>query len=61
MAEYCLKCWNKINKSNYTEDDYSLSYELELCEGCGKYKRVIVGKKSLLELLIFKLINKFKK
>ena len=47
MAEFCLKCWNEINETNYTEDKYIMSEELDLCEGCGEYKHVIVAEKSV--------------
>ena len=42
MAEFCLKCWNGFNDRNDTERDVILSEELDLCEGCGKYRRVVV-------------------
>ncbi len=42
MAEFCLDCWNKINGTNHTKCRYVLSWELDLCEECGEYKRVIV-------------------
>lgn len=42
MAEFCLECWNKINGTKDHKWRYVLSYERELCEECGQYKRVIV-------------------
>jgi len=42
MAEYCLDCWNKMNHAHDTERDWILSDELDLCEGCGQWKPVIV-------------------
>ena len=45
MAEFCLDCWNKINHINDKKGKYILSYDLELCEGCGEYKRVIIAEK----------------
>ena len=42
MAEFCLDCWNKLNKKEFTEKDYVLSGELDLCEECGQWKPVIV-------------------
>ncbi len=42
MAEFCLDCWNRINRKKERSIKYVLSKETELCEGCGKYKRVIV-------------------
>lgn len=46
MAEFCLDCWNQINGKKYTERDWVLSKELDLCEGCGMWKRVIVKERS---------------
>lgn len=42
MAEYCLKCWNKINGTNDPKNKYIFSKGLDLCEGCGKRKYVII-------------------
>ena len=42
MAEFCLDCWNKLNKTQFTEKAYVLSRELDLCEECGEWKPVIV-------------------
>ena len=42
MAEFCLECWNQLNGTNDTKWRYVLSWEKDLCEGCGQYKRVIV-------------------
>ncbi|MBS5702908.1 MAG: hypothetical protein KHW93_03605 [Butyricicoccus pullicaecorum] len=47
MAEFCLDCWNMINNTKYTERDWVLSRGLELCEGCGEYKQVIVRERRL--------------
>ena len=61
MAEFCLDCWGKINGEEVTESQYVLSEELEICEGCGEWKRVIISERSFLDCLIFhpiKLINK---
>jgi len=40
MAEFCLDCWNKLNKENLTKKDVHLSKEPELCEGCAVWKPV---------------------
>ena len=45
MAEFCLDCLIRISKSNYTEKDFTLSKYLDLCEGCGEMKKVVIGKK----------------
>ena len=42
MAEFCLDCWNKINESNDSEKKYIISKDLDLCEGCGEWKPVII-------------------
>lgn len=46
MAEFCLDCWNEMNNSNDTESNFIISDDLELCEGCGEYKRVIIREKE---------------
>ncbi len=45
MAEFCLDCWNKLNEINDSPRRYVISRELDLCEGCGEYKRVIVAER----------------
>lgn len=42
MAEFCLDCWNKINESHDSKWRYVFSWDKDLCEECGQYKRVIV-------------------
>ena len=42
MAEFCKECWKKINGIDNGKVGYRLSKELDLCEGCGEYKRVVV-------------------
>lgn len=42
MAEFCLDCWNKLMNSNDPAEKYVLSDELDLCEGCGEWKPVII-------------------
>lgn len=46
MAEFCPKCWNELNDTNYPESRYILSEALELCEGCGEFKNVIVAERK---------------
>ena len=43
MAEYCLTCFNRIFEQNATEKEVSLSTDLQLCEGCKQYKRVVLA------------------
>ena len=33
MAEFCLKCYNRIHRDNLTEYDVVLTRDYELCEG----------------------------
>ena len=42
MAEFCLECWNKINETKDNERKYIISKDLDLCEGCGELKPVII-------------------
>ena len=41
MADYCFKCWNKLNSGDCRRGDYVLSKEEDICEGCGEYKQVV--------------------
>ena len=59
MAEFCLDCWNKLNATDATEKDYVLSGDLDLCEGCGEWKPVIVRKRCFPAL--YTLLQKFRK
>ena len=45
MAEFCLDCWNKINETHDSILRYALSWDKDLCEECGQYKRVIVAER----------------
>ena len=47
MAEFCLECWNRINETKDTEDKYIISDDLDLCEGCGELKHVVVAERGL--------------
>ena len=46
MAEFCLDCFNEhVLPEGYRkrkEKDVTLSDELELCEGCGELKHVVL-------------------
>lgn len=42
MASFCLECWNKINNRNDPPRKYIISKSLDLCEGCGEWKHVLV-------------------
>ena len=45
MAELCLECWNRINETHDSKWRYVLSWDRDLCEECGQYKRVIVAER----------------
>ena len=44
MAEFCLDCWVEELETN-TKKRYVLSKHLDLCEGCGQYKHVVIREK----------------
>ncbi len=44
MAEFCVDCWNKLHGKDYSPYEFDLTWRKELCEGCGEYKRIIVGR-----------------
>lgn len=46
MAEFCLDCWNKMNRKNYSKWDVKLSWGLDFCEGCGDWKRVVLEERG---------------
>ena len=43
MAEICVECWEKINKQKFRKNLYVLSKDLDLCECCGQWNRVIIS------------------
>ncbi len=56
MAEFCLECWNKLNKRNDSERKYIISDYLDLCEGCGEWKPVIIMERTSYYLYKFRYI-----
>lgn len=40
MADFCLKCFNKVNDSNYSKFD--VIEEWGICEECGEHTNVVV-------------------
>ena len=46
MAEFCLDCLRRIDQRDYKEENVIVSRDLELCEGCGEWKQVVVGWRS---------------
>ena len=43
MAEFCLKCFNKMNGLEYTEKEVIMSDDEGLCEGCAEWKEVVIS------------------
>lgn len=58
MAEFCLDCWNRINHREDTKRDWILSEELDLCEGCGTRRQVIVAPRK--HKLLYDLLHRKK-
>ena len=54
MAEFCLRCLNGISGTDYTEADFTLSKERELCENCGKMVRVVVRRRHRFPVMFFR-------
>lgn len=54
MAEFCLDCWNRINETNHGKDRYIISEDLDLCEGCGEMKHIIIMKNDWTFMQLFK-------
>ncbi|MBQ9980631.1 MAG: hypothetical protein IJP23_06195, partial [Oscillospiraceae bacterium] len=46
MAEFCVDCRNKLNGTDVPRGEYVLSKELELCEGCGQMKNVVLAERA---------------
>lgn len=50
MAEYCYECFKKyVCDDDFPakeENEYIYSDELELCEGCGELKKVVIVEKN---------------
>lgn len=47
MAEFCVDCINRINNTNYSKRSFIISKDLDLCEGCGELKRVVIARRSI--------------
>ena len=62
MDEFCVSCWNELNGTDYPEEAYFLSWDYELCEGCGAYKRVIIAQRRhyYLRMLVNQFLHKKK-
>lgn len=58
MAEICLECWRKLSGEQEPRWKYILSGELDLCEECGEWKRVIVRERFVVPWFLLKMIYK---
>lgn len=41
MAEFCLDCFNRLNRTDYKESDVEL--DEDFCEGCGTWKPCVIA------------------
>ena len=46
MDSFCLDCRNIINETEDSPKKYIISKDLDLCEGCGELKPVIVSERK---------------
>lgn len=56
MAEFCLDCWNELNGTNDPKSKYIISKDLDFCEGCRKWKKVIVMERKYYFIRKFKVL-----
>ena len=56
MAEFCFECFKKLNETEEPESKYIISDTLDLCEGCGKWKKVVIAEKRGYYLYKFRFI-----
>ena len=52
MAEFCYKCFCKFWEKNAQRKELVFSDDFDLCEGCGKYEKIVVGFK--IDILAYK-------
>ena len=58
LAEFCLECFNKLNKTNYSKYDCVMSKDLEFCEECNELKKAVISiRRTFLDVLLEYLIN----
>ena len=50
MAEFCFDCFKEMMETEDEQWRYILTNELELCEGCGQYKKVVIVERRLSRL-----------
>ena len=42
MAEFCKKCFIRINEPYYKGEELVMSEDVEFCEGCEEVKEVVL-------------------
>ena len=47
MAEFCLRCWNELNREALSPRAVVLSKRPERCEQCGALRPVVVKERRL--------------
>ena len=50
MAEFCFDCFKEMMEIEDEQWRYVLTDEMELCEGCAQYKRVVIKEKFVSRL-----------
>ncbi len=56
MAKFCKECYKKIFGNIKENERIALSFDKDLCERCGEYKRTVLGivhESFIAEIIIF--------
>ncbi|MDR0916259.1 MAG: hypothetical protein LBN02_03620 [Oscillospiraceae bacterium] len=59
MAEICVDCMKKSARKNgepFSEREWVISDDADICEWCGEYKRVIIKRRENLLLKMLKIL-----
>lgn len=61
MAEFCLKCFNELHETDYTEKEIWL--EDDFCEGCAEWKPCVfeLRPKPIFWRLVSAVVSVFRK
>lgn len=46
MAEFCYKCFCDFWETEPKKAELVFSKNIDLCEGCGKYKKIVIAYKT---------------
>ena len=58
MAEFCYDCYKKILKGKKNKHELVISKDLDWCEGCDEWKRVILYENTFFGFLRSLLFNR---